>query len=52
VQAALDFLEINGVDTGFLPELVTYEAMIKVASHELDRSGLAQFFRDALKPTT
>lgn len=48
IQAALDFLEINGVDTIGLPEMETYEAMIKVATHELDRSGLATFFRHAL----
>ncbi len=50
VQAAADFLEINGVDTGSLPELATYEAMIRVARHELDRSGLGAFLRDVLKP--
>jgi death-on-curing protein len=49
VQAAADFLEINGIDTSRLPELATYEAMIRVASHELDRSGLALFLRDVLK---
>jgi death on curing protein len=48
VQAALDFLEINGVDTSRLPELPAYEAMIAVANHEMDRIGLAQFFREAL----
>jgi death-on-curing protein len=48
VQAALDFLEINGVDTTPLPELETYEAMIRVANHQLDRSGLAAFFREVL----
>jgi death-on-curing protein len=48
VQASLDFLEINGVDTTPLPELATYEAMIRVASHELDRAGLAEFFRKHL----
>jgi len=48
VQAALDFLEINGIDTSRLPELATYEAMIAVANHEMDRIGLAQFFREAL----
>ncbi len=48
IQAALDFLEINGVDTTPLPELATYEAMIRVAKHELDRLGLAAFFRSAL----
>jgi death-on-curing protein len=49
-QAAVDFLEINGIDTGPLPELATYEAMIRVASHELDRSGLAELLRECLKP--
>jgi death-on-curing protein len=49
VQAAVDFLEVNGIDTGNLPELATYEAMIRVAGHELDRSGLAAFLRDVLK---
>lgn len=48
VQAALDFLEVNGVDTSGLPELAAYEAMIKVAKHELDRRGLARFFREVL----
>jgi death-on-curing protein len=50
VQAALDFLEINGIDTALLPEVATYEAMILVALHKLDRSGLAVFLRDVLKP--
>ena len=45
VQAALDFLEINGIDISSLPVLDTYEAMIAVARHELDRAGLAGFFR-------
>jgi hypothetical protein len=49
VQPAADFLEINGVDTSPLPEIATYEAMIRVATHELDRSGLAVFLREALK---
>jgi hypothetical protein len=44
----LDFLEINGIDTSGLPEMETYETMIKVARHELDRSGLAAFFRQTL----
>ncbi len=48
VQAALDFLEINGIDTTALPELATYEAMISIAKHELDRAGLAEFFRRVL----
>ena len=50
VQAAADFLEINGIDTSPLLELAAYEAMIRVARHELDRSSLAVFLRDALKP--
>ena len=48
MQAALDFLEINGVDTSPLPELEAYDAMIQVANHERDRAGLARFFRQAL----
>jgi death on curing protein len=51
VQAALDFLEINGVDTSPLPKLATYEAMIRAANHELNRAGLAVFFRETLEPT-
>jgi hypothetical protein len=47
----VDFLEINGVDTSPLPELATYEAMIGVAKHELDRYGLAAFFRQTLAPS-
>jgi death-on-curing protein len=47
-RAALDFLEINGIDTTPLPELAAYEAMIRVANHELDRAGLASFFRKNL----
>jgi death-on-curing protein len=50
VQAAADFLEINGIDTSPLPELATYEAMIRVSRHELDRSGFAVFLREVLKP--
>jgi death on curing protein len=50
IQAAVDFLEINGIDTRALPELATYKAMIRVATHELDRSGLAVFLREALSP--
>ena len=50
VQAAVDFLEVNGIDTSPLPEVATYEAMIRVANHQLDRSGLAVFLREVLKP--
>src|SRR5712692_6369819 len=47
-QAAIIFLEGNGIDTSRLPELATYEAMIKVANHELNRAGLGEFFRSTL----
>jgi len=48
VEAALVFLEINGVDTSPLPELAGYEAMIRVANHKMDRIDLGDFFRGAL----
>jgi death on curing protein len=48
VQAALDLLEINGIDTSPLPEAAAYNAMIKVAMHKLDRAGLAELFRQVL----
>ena len=50
VEAAIAFLEVNGVDTSPLPELAAYEAMIRVANHELDRVGLAEFLREQLRP--
>jgi death-on-curing protein len=50
VEAAIAFLEVNGVDTSPLPELAGYDAMIRVANHELDRPGLAAFFREQLRP--
>jgi hypothetical protein len=46
---AADFREINSIDTSPLPELATYEAMIRAVSHRLDRSGLAVFLREVLK---
>jgi hypothetical protein len=49
MQAALDFLEINDIDTSRLPESAAYEAIIRVANHLLDRSGLAAFLRDVLR---
>jgi death-on-curing protein len=48
MQAAADFLEVNGVDTSPLPEQAAYEAMIRISSHELDRFGLALLLRNAL----
>lgn len=47
-QAALVFLEGCGIDTGRLPEQPTYEAMIKIATHEMGRSDLAKYFRSML----
>jgi death-on-curing protein len=46
VQAALDFLEVNGIDTSSLPEIAAYEAMIAAANHALDGAGLAKFLRE------
>jgi death-on-curing protein len=48
-QAALVFLEGCGIDTSRLPERQTYEAMIKIATHEMDRSDLAEYFRSVLR---
>jgi len=48
--AAVEFLEANGVDTSRLPEQQTYESLIKVADHEMDRFELADLFRSALRP--
>jgi death on curing protein len=47
-QAALVFLEGCGIDTSQLPEQQTYEAMIKIATHEMDRSDLVEYFRSVL----
>ena len=47
-QAALVFLEGCGIDTCRLPEQPTYEAMIRIANHEMGRSGLAEYFRSEL----
>jgi len=46
--AALEFLEANGVDTSRLPEQPTYESLIKVADHRMDRFELADFLRSHL----
>jgi death-on-curing protein len=47
-QAAFVFLEGCGVSSSWLPEQETYEAMIKIATHEMNRADLAQYFRSAL----
>ena len=46
--AAIEFLEANGVDTRPLPERQTYESLIQVAEHQMDRFELAAFFRSHL----
>lgn len=46
--AAMEFLETNGVDTSRLPEQQTYESLIKVAEHQMNRFELADYFRSAL----
>jgi len=46
--AALEFLETNGIDTSRLPEQQTYESLIQVAEHQMDRFELAAFFRSHL----
>jgi len=48
MQAAVNFLEINGIDTTHLPEQRTYDAMMKAAGHKMDRSGLGEYFRSTL----
>ena len=47
--AGIAFLERNGVDTSRLPEQQTYECLIKVADHQMNRFELADFFRSHLK---
>jgi hypothetical protein len=41
-------MEGCGVETSRLPEQQTYDAMIKIATHELSRSNLAEYFRATL----
>jgi death on curing protein len=48
VQAALVFLEGSGISCSRLPEDTTYDAMIKIASHTMNRSDLAEYFRTVL----
>ena len=47
-QAAFVFLEGCGVDCARLPDRQTYDAMIKIATHEMSRSDLAAYYRSAL----
>jgi death-on-curing protein len=48
IQAAFVFLEGCGLSCQRLPEDRTYDAMIKVATHEMSRAGLAEYFRSTL----
>ena len=48
IQAALDFLEIHGIDTTPLPEQQTYQVMIGISAHKTRRSDLAAYFRSVL----
>jgi death-on-curing protein len=43
-QAAFVFLEGGGVSCDQLPEEQTYLAMIKIATHEMSRADLAEYF--------
>ena len=47
-QAAFVFLEGCGIDCSRLPNEQTYDAMISIATHNLSRSGLAEYFRFTL----
>ncbi len=48
VQAAFVFLEGCGISCDRLPEDQTYDAMIKIATHEMGRRDLAAFLRSNL----
>ena len=48
VAAGLTFLRINGVRVGADLSAMIYDAMIDIAKHELDRSGLAELLRKRL----
>lgn len=48
VQAAVVFLEANGVDTSPLQARPTYELMIQIAGHEASRDDLAEYLRTEL----
>ena len=42
------FLEGCGISCSGLPEQQSYEAMIKIAAHEMSRSDLAAYFGSEL----
>lgn len=43
--SALEFLELNGVDTSLVPHQGLFECLIQVADHQMDRFELAAFLR-------
>jgi death-on-curing protein len=49
ITAALTFLEVNGVSTSALDNAELYDAMIAIADKRLDKTGLADVFRRALR---
>ncbi len=48
IQAAFVFLEGCSISCSRLPEQKTYEVMIKIATHQMNRSDLAKYFRSEL----
>jgi death-on-curing protein len=48
VEAALVFLEGNGIEASGLPEDPTYDLMIKIADHKASRRDLADYLRSEL----
>jgi death-on-curing protein len=47
--AALAFLIMNAVDVSRISSLEVYEMMIRIATKELSKSGMADLLRDRLK---
>ena len=48
VLTALDFLELNKVNTSAITNAELYDAMIRIAEKRLDKAGLAKIFRRCL----
>ena len=51
ISAALTFLEINGHDIARFSGVKLYDAMIGVAEKRLNKTGLAQVFRELAQPS-
>jgi death-on-curing protein len=49
LHAALVFLHLNGYSIQPAPERL-YKAMMDIADHKLDKSGLAELFRELSRP--